>query len=424
MDPISEIEKLDLRTAIESVYGPEQQIVRHRILSGTATHEEIIANYTQTDPLNGVLRQDLTDYEGNLLLAHTGEITYANFIGGLTLLYDTSPTVRAIRDEENTQNATALFTRLFVGPDEQPPSLEDIDHRIIDLHTAYSGRRCVENIHLLSPASTATRLIGAQCLRSAITDMQRVFLNLPHTKDETVGYNLALEAAEGVVFGSMFRLSVDILHGNNDAITKRENLGQLLEAIKIYIGPMLTQTDEVFTENQRRDFGMACVILGKVLGECSTADLKSSLVKGNLHELLWLLDAFTLTRGDPEEYGSLNVIPADYAQDRGNIKNLTLRRGFDFCIYNQTTKRHVLVQLKSHTSRRNDKPYAEGIDVYREEDFHKSVHNPTLITDKLSLYYEWSLSDFSPESFKDLALGTVIMSTAKEALDNLKATND
>jgi hypothetical protein len=142
-------------------------------------------------------------------------------------------------------------------------------------------------------------------------------------------------------------------------------------------------------------------------------------VKGDLHEVLWLLDSFALIKGSPQKYGQLGIIAADYAEDRGNIKNLALKRGHDFRVYNRGTQQGTFTQLKSHASRRHDKPYAESITVHREQDFHKLIQNPTLITDKLRWYTAWSQANFDPQMFKASGLESTVMPTVKEVLDNL-----
>ncbi|MEO6761146.1 MAG: hypothetical protein ABI220_02080 [Candidatus Saccharimonadales bacterium] len=416
MDPISAIKHLDLQTVINSVYSIEQQQVRARILLETATHEEIITNYKIHDPINEIYGQELNREEGGLLVQHYGAIAFANYIGGLKLLYDTSPTELAVRDDEHTQKFIRTIARVLLepGPEFQVPS---IDHRIIDLHSVYAGTTNNVNIHLLNSADNATRIIGAQCLRSGISDMDVLDKWHPATPGEKISFNLSLQAASGIVFGSMIKLCAEKF--NDDGSINRENLSQLLETVKLYVAPSLSQTDKAYRKSQVVDFGLASIVLEKAIEQCSKSDLGNALVKGNLHEVLWILDAFALLNGNQEKYNQLGFAAADYAEDRGNIPNLTLRRGHDFRVFRRDINKGVYAQLKSYSSRRNDKPYAEEIDVYREQDFHKLIQDPDLIINKLRLYYAWSQTNFDPEVFVVSGIDSMIMPTVKEVFDKL-----
>ena len=148
MDPLAEIRQLDLQTVIDSMYGFEQQEIRKKVLLETATHDEIIANYENCDPLHEILGQELNETESKLLLEHYDTIAFANYLGGLTLLYDTTPTASAVRDTENTQRAIGLMARRETSKPSRLPL--HVDHRIIDLHNAYAGTTNHDNIHLLS----------------------------------------------------------------------------------------------------------------------------------------------------------------------------------------------------------------------------------------------------------------------------------
>ena len=416
MDPLSEINRVDLQAVVNSVYGIEQQQLRIKILAGAATHEEIIANYKNRDPLSEVFEQGLNESEESQLVDHYEAIAFANYIGGLSLLYATSPTETALRDTNNTQRAINTIIRTFITPDSTYPQ-PHIDHRIIDLHNAYAGKTNFDNIHLLNLTDNATRIIGAQCLRSGISDMNTLTPWRPTSPNEKIGINLSLEAAGGIVFGSMLGLSAHKF--NEDGSVNRENLSQLLDTVKLYVAPSLSQTSEEFTGAQIRDFGMACAVIERALQQCSRGDLSNALVKGGLHEVLWLLDAFALIKGNPKEYGQFGIVTADYAEDRGNIQNLTLRRGHDYRVFHRDTNTGTYVQLKSHASLRNDKPYVQKIDVHREQDFHKSIQNPNLITDKLRIYYAWSQTNFNTEMFTAYGMDRLIMPTVKEVFNNL-----
>lgn len=124
--------------------------------------------------------------------------------------------------------------------------------------------------------------------------------------------------------------------------------------------------------------------------------VKDPVLKGHLHEILWLLDAnFVLSN----EYSKLgpSVVSAPLGYDRPEINHPNLKRGYDMVVVGH--KARMPVQLKSSRASLRKHKYDERIYVAQETNFQDV--DLRRLSSRLKDYRSWIESDFNDNSLAD-----------------------
>lgn len=405
----------DMFGAMEQMFSERVQRIGHKILLETATREEIEEHYLSVDPLLEFVPYLPLDQAPKF---HTlmAERAFANYKGGLSLLYDMAPTEGATKDYREAEATITSMRRQFGQTHDPARPYQGIDRRVLDLFSSYCVRDAVENHYLLDSQSAGGRLIGCQALRSGLQSLYGLDGN--HIRaNRHIEYSLAGQATDGILFATIMQLLVDKQQARAaNQPTDLAALSDLLNCVKVYAGDMLSEQPP-----PKYAFNLACTLVASAVEGCDRTDIRNRLVKGDLHEALWMIDAHVL-RASHDEYSHLRVSPSDHADDRGNLRNLSLRRGHDFSMYNQSTGKIQYVQLKSTASMRKNKQYHGDIGLFREASFHELANNPPAIIDRMRVYRQLSDSGFSAATYRELDIDSILLPTVRIAFDHMLTT--
>ncbi len=132
-------------------------------------------------------------------------------------------------------------------------------------------------------------------------------------------------------------------------------------------------------------------------------------VRGQLHELVWYLDALMLL--ESRNNTSTKVFPSNTYQDRPIINHPDLNRAFDFRV--SYPNGSALVQLKSRPQPRSNKPYHPLVVPVHEQNFLDI--NPSRLHNKLQKYREIVANHFENSSAD---LKKYVLPSVYNVLDN------
>ena len=100
----------------------------------------------------------------------------------------------------------------------------------------------------------------------------------------------------------------------------------------------------------------------------NTKQYPKNVIKGMLHELLWMLDAFMIMLARPEEYPTTHLSPSGARLDRPVIGRPTAIRGIDFAMADTDDReKYQLINLKSGNG--NTRDYHPRIKIVNEGNF-------------------------------------------------------
>lgn len=138
-------------------------------------------------------------------------------------------------------------------------------------------------------------------------------------------------------------------------------------------------------------------------------------IKGSLHEVLWMLDAFAVRKGMPDTLGSWVVDVATEAEDMPFVGKPTMKRGFDFAIRRSlsgTIRRFIQIGASLQKAKnRIGASYNPQIELYCERQFNEV--NLSTLAKRVSDYLQWAEGGFDPDEFEQ-KLQDSLLETVKD----------
>jgi hypothetical protein len=378
-------------TVEQFVNNPFLKYIEGKIYTGSANADEVLAWYRSRDPLyetkiNKILSEER---KANHVLEQTivGEIKYAYLCeqGSLILAREA---LRHISSDEAYDIKTQRLQK------------EALDKLFISAEMSYEAFRKIK--------------IGVESLYPI--DLQKTyglhpeFNNFSDRMEHDLGYaSDALETIQGIAFNPNKPRDPEILM-----------LG--IRAGWELINTRVLRTKEPSPEKEkkkREKYLMQVtnmyrnVFLGK--NGLLNNNAISSTIKGELYELMWILDAniFLLMRDDLETY----VTFASHHEDMPWVGKPKLRRGFDITINNTKTDALYYIQLKSSPTQA-EKSYHPAITLVHETNFQDI--NPGRLHLKLLAYKKLIDSGFSEDDIQHVLRNKYILPSVIKALDTTK----
>jgi hypothetical protein len=434
------------------------------IIGGTAPAQGIEAHYRAFDAIDqpASFKSEKAAY---LHVQAMGRVALADFIGGAQILSTTL--MSGALGEHGGYNGIlpTLFNDDSIILAQQQYDLGNVKDRDVENWNLIAGysietnnhpvKNLAERVGLLhfariagfldsDVAVTSTEALKAISLGKVIMgegsrgfrhyiDLQRsAFLR---TKDDLEAANTLIDVAEEP------KLALDL----SNLMLRSANILDTIEAKDIYLkemknlfGPMLswptaeraamstrfrgeyhTIDVSLLRDTQQDSFSHAIGGLQLLIdfARGTNPDMfKKGRIKGSLHEVLWMLDAYAVRKGMPESYGEYVVCTSTEAEDMPFIGKPSMKRGFDFVIQprlNSTERRLIQVGASGQKlSNKAQQPYHPGIELYCEEPFNEV--NLATLEKKISLYKKWAEGGLTEKDYARLKIHDQLLGTVKQ----------
>lgn len=455
----------DFVTVQNAITSPRIKGMQDGILSGIASNEEIEEHYRTFDAIDGQtsFKNERARY---LHLKRLGRVALADFMGGAQMI---TSAISSGLIEQN-QGYDRVLSLLFRGGQQalvqhqlELGNIEDRDldswNRLVDYvndgPTTPAIKNLTERVGLLHYA----RLIGTfedDVIATSTDALRTISLGRTIMREGTIGFRHYIdvqpsEAARSADERSMASTLVDIAEnphlqlGLSSLILRSGNRMQTVEAKDIFLqemrstfGPQLSwptasharqinkylgqyyQVDvSIMREMQEHSFADALTNMQSLIGfaKATNPDMfKKGRIKGSLHEVLWVLDAYALRKGLPDEYGEYVVSSATNAEDMPFLGKPAMKRGFDFVVQDKLySANRRLIQIGASgrkVSNKTEQTYHPSIEVYCEKSFNEV--NLSTLEKKIATYKKWSDHGFTKQDFEKLNIKEQLLGTVKE----------
>lgn len=292
-------------------------------------------------------------------------------------------------------------------------------------HTIYAALNEITERSLLTTTDAITLSMSAEMLSSALTWWQNAQLNIYKSDKEGFANDDLLrtifQQSESALVSSVIDVEETVRHKTIDeylpGIQSREHLDRIALGLKAHwrLGSMLMHP--MF---RYKDPEMVNEILNSMIGSLQIEFIESDLldvrkypkhlIKGLLHELIWLIDAQMVMIANPNDYKTIHVGPTSARLDRPVTGRTEYLRGVDYGIIDADDdggKIH-LINLKS--GNHDNKKYHPRIRVVKERNFQDMQSGR--LRNKLRFYREVVESGFKMPETRDII--------EKYALDSVK----
>lgn len=457
----------DFVTIQAALSSPVLKGIQSSILEGSATADDIEEHYRAFDAIDSPtsFKNEKAAY---LYVKRMGRVALADFIGGAQILSSTlmGGSIEAHGGYDGI--LPTMFTEDRASLAQHQYDLGHIKDRDVDNWNAvahYSAtatnrpiRHLAERVGLLHYARLTgflernvfvanTEALKALSLGKAIMNEGskgfRHFIDLQRseflrTERDVTAANTLIDIAEepnlSLGLSELMLRSADVL----DTVEAKDIF---LKEMKNAFGPMLswpTAERATMTTRFRGDYHELDVSLLRDMQQGSFADALHNLkqlikfaratdpnmfqkgrIKGSLHEVLWMLDAYAIRQGLPDRYGSYLVGTSTEAEDRPHIGNPSMTRGFDFVIepHLGSPNRRLIQVGASREKIKNmaKRPYHPGIELFCEEPFNEV--NLTTLENKVNLYTKWAEGGATEADYARLKIHDSLLGTVKECFD-------
>lgn len=456
----------DYTTVRKAVSSRGIGAIQTKIIEGIATDKEIEQHYRTFDAINApvTLKNERALY---VQMRNIGRVSLADFIGGAQMMsgvlfgdalnrnggYDgilssaiTTDDIELIqgRHAQGSLRSTDIdrwdTTADYVDYSHDNPVIMTLAERVGLLQAArligaFDNDTTVTSTDKLRSISLARVIMGegTRVFRHYIDYQPNEFI---HTQEDVSVANTLIDIAE----------DSNVQMGLSNLILRSGNYQETVEAKEIFLteikrtfGPMLSWETagqkQHYIKHQGVNYAMDVSSMWGLQEESFIDALgnmraliefakntdpdmfKKGRIKGELHEALWILDAFVLRKGMRERYGSYGVNVATEAEDMPFLNRPNMKRGYDFIIIqNGDVESRRLIQVGASTRKVNNKseqPYHPNIEVYCERAFNDV--NVTTLEKKISMYKKWAENGFSEQDFIGLKIQDILLGTVKEA---------
>lgn len=454
----------DFVTVQKAVSSPHIKSLQESILSGTATESGIIEHYRTFDAIDSqtVYKNERAAY---LQIQALGRVALADFIGGAQMIssalmggiitnnggyegvlprvFDENGLILAQHqydkgniddvDVENWNSIADYSVASKKGPMTHLAERVGLLHyaRLTGVFDSNVVARSTDTLKSLS-IGKAIMAEGTKNFRHYI-DLQRAPI-LPTDTDVDIA-NKLVEVAES----PQLQLGLsDLILRSGSLIESDEAKDIVLNETKNRFGPMLswpTSANALHTTRYQGEYYKVEVSMFRKMQEASFGDVLHNLrtltkfarekdpnmfqkgrIKGSLHEVLWMLDAYVIRKSMPENFGGWTVDVATEAEDYPFVGGPAMKRGFDFVVKDEINGlKRRLIQVGASPRKSKNKtelPYHPGIEVYCEKEFNEV--NLTTLENKLTVYEKWAKGGFTTLDYDRMKISNLLLGTVKE----------
>lgn len=396
----------------ELIASARRHDVESKIFDGTATKVEARDWYFSLDPLRD-------DYYSSLIESSTGstesDLVLHNIEYSLSqiALYGTAAQILSVDKIEHFEGYVPIntFNHGIQSQKDTVPKFKYVEYNNFSL----SKLRDIDSIHELNIAQDCYSRASRYCM-----DVLRVL----DGNEEEKSFTDSLYELQG----HYDRKSIDanktvtslangwILSGADELMPETDVFDSIIDAQMQWLGNQFyhlgitkdfSYLKSAFTNTVEtiEDF-----IINPTL-KSGRKTVKNPVLKGYLHEMLWLLDAnFALSK----EYDDIgpSIVPAPIGFDRPEINHPELKRGYDMIFVGINAR--IPIQLKSGSYSASKSKYDERIYIAQESNFQDI--DLRRLSSRLNDYKKWIESDFN-DDFMVAKISSRILKTVPDALD-------